>query len=252
MITKPGGWDHLKWWDSGDRQAAEERILDKIAHGYVINPTSDKIYRALELVSFENCKVIVVGQDPYPEAKYATGVAFSIPKGSRNIPPTLGNIYSEYASDLHLDVPVTGNLEPWCNQGVLLWNAVPTCYAGRSLSHDTWPEWKTLTREIIETLSNKGIVFCFLGGVARGFATPIRDRTYLSKELKRSTKGYVSKGIIQEDLEHKLDNTILELSHPSPRVSSKAKNPFFGSRIFSTINASLVSKGYQPIEWRLP
>lgn len=251
MIKKPEGWDHLIWWESGERQAVEERIEDKISHGYTINPTTSNLYRALELVPFESCKVIIVGQDPYPEPKYATGVAFSIPVGTRTFPRTLGNIFVEYSSDLGLETPPTGNLEGWCSQGVLLWNAIPTCEAGKSLSHNQWVEWSYLTRELISSLARKGIVFVFLGGIARTFAAPIRDKTSITKELKRGPKGYVSKGIIIEDLEHTLDNTIIELSHPSPRVNSKLKNPFFGSRVFSTINASLVSKGYSSIDWNL-
>lgn len=249
MIKKPRGWDCLKWWDSGERQAIEERLEERVAKGYSINPTLDKVYRALDLVSFEDCKVAVIGQDPYPEPRYASGVAFSIPTGARGIPPTLGNVFTEYSADLHLDAPNQGNLERWCRQGVLLWNAVPTCEAGRRLDHRDYGEWKVLTSEVVESLADKGIVFAFLGNTARRFAKTIRDTTVSTEVLKRDTKGYVSKGIIIIDKERSLDNTIIELSHPSPR--GNGKNPFLGSRVFTSINASLVSKGYQPIDWRL-
>lgn len=250
MIKKPRGWDHLRWWESGERQAVEERLEELVHKGYVINPTLDKVYKALELVPFQDVRVCIVGQDPYPEPSNASGVAFST--GTSRIPPTLGNIFSEYVSDLHLSPPTTGVLTGWCRQGVLLWNAVPTCEAYKSLSHLGWPEWQDLTKEVIKSLSTKGIVFVFLGSVARSLCKDIRDKTYETKELKRNTKGHVSKGIVSEDLEHKLDNTIFELSHPSPRASKASKSPFLGSRMFSSINAALVSKGYQPVDWRLP
>ncbi len=252
MIKTPRGWDHLKFWDSGEWQAVEERIEERVSKGYVVNPTPDKLFRALELCPFEQSKVCILGQDPYPEPSYATGVAFSIPERIKKFPPTLVTILQEYSTDLGLEFPASGCLETWCSDGVLLWNSVPTCEAYGSLSHQHWPEWKLLTQEIVQSLSTKGITYVALGTLAKSFLLPYKD---LSDTLltynKRMSKGYVSKGILTEDRERKLDNSIIELSHPSPRASRSSRTPFLGSRMFSRINDSLVNKGYQKVEWRL-
>ncbi len=253
MIKQPRGWDNLCWWQSGERQAVEERLEERISKGYVINPTTNNIYRALELTPFDQCKVCILGQDPYPEPGYVTGVAFSIPKTVTKFPPTLVTILTEYSKDLGLEFPSQGCLETWCSDGVLLWNSVPSCEAHGSLSHRDWPEWKLLTGEIVHSLSTKGIVFVALGTVAKSFLTPYQDKTDTLDTYKnrRMYKGYVSKGMVLEDNEHRLDNSIIMLSHPSPRASRASHNPFLNSRVFSKINDCLCSKGYQPIQWRL-
>jgi uracil-DNA glycosylase len=244
----------LKFWDSGEWQAIEERIEERISKGYVINPRTDCLFRALELTPFDKCTVCILGQDPYPEPSYATGVAFSVPTSVTRLPPTLVTFFTEYSKDLGLEFPSSGNLERWCQDGVLLWNAVPTCEAYRSLSHHDWSEWHFLTDEIVQSLSTKGIVFVALGSVARTYVSKIRDvtdtlHTYNNKRL--GTKGYVSKGIVTVDNERRLDNTIIEVSHPSPRASRASRNPFLGSRMFSRVNDCLCQKGYQPIQWSL-
>src|SRR5262249_45073109 len=123
-----------------------------------------------------------------------------------------------YVRDLHFTYPVTTDLTPWARQGVFLWNAIPSCEQWRSMSHD-WPEWEELTKEIIERLDERGIVFVFLGSVARRFEPYTSSR---------------SESIC--------------FSHPSPRGSINSNSPFIGSRMFSTINDLL---GSNPIDWRL-
>jgi uracil-DNA glycosylase len=165
-----------------------------------------------------------VGQDPYPAHKFATGLAFSIPSkyGRSDFPGTLRQIFSEYQSDLGYPLPRHGDLTRWTEQGVLLWNAIPSCTDGDSLSHD-WPEYGSLNREVFRRLSEKGVVFALLGSVARRYANDVDLR----------------------------NNKIILTSHPSPRGSLNAKMPFRGSRLFSTINGYLNQLGLDPINWRL-
>jgi len=218
-------WPELKWWSSGENQVIEEKLdaLDKQGHPY--SPSRECLYRALSLTSPETCKVAVVGQDPYPEARYCTGVAFSIPSSLRKYPPTLQVIYQELLNDLHFERK-TGSLESWCNQGVLLWNSTPTYQASLSKPkvnlHAYWTEWTYLTKEIIETLSDKGIVFVLLGSRAREYSR------------------YISLS----------NNYLIELGHPSP-IGYRANNPFKSSRLFSVVNDKLVNNGLQAIDWRL-
>lgn len=217
-------WADLKWWDSGERQAAEEKIDDLVESGVRCNPETKHLYTALRATPFEKTRVAIIGQDPYPTSSHATGLAFSCPRGllREHFPATLKIILNEYSSDLHYDLPDHGDLHRWASQGVLLWNAIPSCQSGKSLSND-WDEWSYLTREIVQRLSDKGVVFAFLGSVAGRF----------NKEIDLSK------------------NRVLSFSHPSPRGNKFGKHPFTGSRIFSTINVRSRELGLEPINWEL-
>lgn len=214
----------LQYWQSGEWQVCNERLkdLEKALVGY--NPRRSDLFGPLRRLSAEDVRVCIIGQDPYPQAGYATGTAFSIPSSyeGADFPPTLRTIFDEYMSDLGYGIPSHGDLSRWEAQGVLLWNAIPTCRAGESLSHD-WVEYEPLTREIIKRLSDKGIVFALLGAVARRFLESIDG----SK------------------------NSVIITSHPSPRGNRNSKRPFTGSRLFTTINAKLNELGLPLIDWKL-
>lgn len=217
---KPG-WKSLKYWECGEWDVVAERLQDMSNKGLTYCPGKKNLFKPLSLLDTSNCRVIMMGQDPYPNPEISTGIAFSIPSELKTFPPTLNNIFKEYQTDLGFPLPSSGDLTPWWSQGVMLWNAIPSCSAWKSLSHD-WPEWDLLTKEIIQELSKQDCIFCFIGGVARRFARYVTDEC-----------------------------EVIEVSHPSPRASRSSFNPFFGSRIFSTINAKLVEKGKEPINWRL-
>jgi len=217
-------WDELAFWQLGDWQAVQERLDDLDEHNLSYNPDRSNLFAALDAVEFESVRVCILGQDPYPIKRYATGIAFSIPKDAPYFPPTLENIFREYRDDLHYLMPTSGCLTKWCEQGVLLWNVIPTTLTGKSMTHD-WVEWEFLTKEIIERLSEEtNIVFVALGRVAR-------DRLKYIKDIP--------------------NNRVIELSHPSPLASGKSSHPFFGSRMFSTINMKLKEIHFDPIDWRL-
>lgn len=214
----------LSFWKSGECQVIQERLDDKKKSGTLVCPQRKDLFHALSLIKSEDVRCALVFQDPYPDPAFATGVALSISAETpqKSYPPTLVNFFKEYRQDLGYPEPKNGNLEEWCKRGVLLLNAIPSCDMGKSLSHD-WPEYHLLTKEIITKLSDQGrTVFCFFGGVARRFTE------YVDPE---------------ED--------VIEVSHPSPRASRSSKHPFFGSRIFTTINAKLVERAQEPIDWRL-
>ena len=216
-------WDDLEFWSTGEWQVIQQRFDELRRNHVVYNPRREWLFRSLDLCPYDACRLCVVGQDPYPDHDMATGLAFSIPKTSKKIPLSLQNILKEYQSDLSYDnkeMPKHGCLDAWAEQGVLLWNATPSCEAGKAGSHTDWPEWKLLTEEIIKELSDKGIVFALIGTEA--------------KKLKN---------LIDEN-----GNEVLLFGHPSPLNRS---NPFIGSRFFSTVNAALVKMKLSPIEWRL-
>lgn len=219
-------WE-LNYWQSGEWQVCDERLKDLEKAGVVYNPGRKELFRVLRMLPARDVKVCIIGQDPYPDAAFATGIPFSIPNyiKQENFPQSLRNIFKEYMADLRYPLPNHGDLNGWVTQGVLLWNAVPTCKAGVSLSHD-WPgeEWRPLTKEIVSLLSNKGVVFCFLGAVAKKYGLEYVDLT---------------------------KNEVILTSHPSPRGTRFSKTPFEGSRLFSTINDKLISLGLTAIDWRL-
>jgi len=215
-------WKELQWWDCGEQQVIKEKLDELDKSGATYCPGRDHLYAAMELCPYGNTHVVLMGQDPYPNPKLATGLAFDVPASVRKYPPSLQIIYDELQSDLQVERK-NGSLRSWCKQGVFLWNAIPTCLAWKSLSHERWTEWTYLTKEIVEKLSERGIVFVFLGRVARQYAKYVDLR----------------------------NNQILEYSHPSPMGLISKKQTFKGSRLFSTVNAKLVENGLSPIDWRL-
>lgn len=224
-------WDELSFWTSGEWQVIQERLDDldlevkKGNDNARYNPQREDLFAALDAAPVGEVKVAIFGQDPYPEPKYCTGVAFSIPEGfkQKDFPASLKNIFKEYSDDLHLTAPTTGDLTSWCNQGVLLWNVFPTCKINAPGSHHNWVEWEDLSREIVQTLNLAGVVFVFLGAWARNF------EKYVDHDK----------------------NKVIATSHPSPLGVSAGKNPFSGSRLFSRINDYLIQLGNEPINWKL-
>lgn len=219
-------WEDLDFWDSGEWQVVEEKLDDLDRKGKLYNPKRELIFAALDAVPFERVKVMFCGQDPYPDRNLCMGLAFSIPQGIRKFPPTLNIILDEYASDLHLPKPTSGDLSAWTTEGVLLWNVIPTCLTGISMSHD-WVEWSQLTTEIVTKLRDKGIVFAFLGSTAAQYESLIKPI-------------------------HSYPNcAVVRTGHPSPRGNLRSARPFTGSRLFSTINDHLVNLGLESVNWRL-
>lgn len=213
-------WLDLEFWGSSEWADIQNRLINLDKKGVRYNPPREFMFANLELCPYHRTKVMILGQDPYPKHRDATGVAFST---DGQLTPTLINILKEYCTDLHYQIPRTGNLTKWAEQGVLLWNSIVSCEEYKSLSHQDWP-WHKLTREIIEKLNERKIVFVFLGGVAREFAQ------FVNRDL----------------------SDVIETSHPSPRASAKSRVPFQGSRVFSTINAKIATKGIDhPINWQL-
>jgi len=211
MITH---WNQLNFWRSGEWQVIQEKLDDLKKQGITYNPEKKNLFRALKETPYANVKAVIMGQDPYPNHNHATGIGFDVPTTTNPLPVTLQNIFKEYQDDLHLPEPISGSLIPWCRAGVLLWNAYPSCLAGKPGSHH-WDEWTYLTKEIVEKLDETRIVFCFLGAKATMFSV------------------YASR------------SPVVTTSHPS---ALGVKWGFKGSRIFRKINNLLEV----PIDWRLP
>lgn len=185
---------------------------------YQVYPEEKNIFNALNLLPFDNVRVVIIGQDPYHEPNQAQGLSFSVPENVE-IPPSLVNIMKEIESDLNIKPLQNGNLQRWAKQGVLLLNTVLTVRKGEANSHKG-KGWETLTGEIIRLLGERKdpIVFLLWGSYAQSFAPLI-----LSQHL------------------------VLKAPHPSPLSAYRG---FFGCKHFSKCNNFLSSHNLPPIDWR--
>jgi uracil-DNA glycosylase len=164
--------------------------------------------------------VVILGQDPYHDDGQAHGLSFSVKPGIKT-PPSLVNMYKELESDLGLPRPSHGNLVRWAEQGVLMINAVLTVRAHKPNSHKS-KGWEKFTTAVIKALSQREapMIFVLWGGYAKKKAKLVADH-----------------------------HVVILGTHPSPL---SARNGFFGSKPFSTINGHLQELGLEPIDWRLP
>lgn len=185
-----------------------------------IYPNMNDIFNALKYTSFEDTRVVIIGQDPYHGEGQAHGLCFSVKKGV-DVPPSLKNMYKELETDLGIAPANHGELTKWAKQGVLMLNNVLTVCAGQANSHKGCG-WESFTDRVISELDKKQtpVVFLLWGANARKKAEIIKNPI------------------------HKKLITV----HPSPL---SAYGGFFGCKHFSKTNEILVSSGQKPIDWQL-
>lgn len=195
-----------------------QEFLEQEYATYTIYPEMENIFNALNVVKYEDVKVVIIGQDPYHEPNQAHGLAFSVQDGVE-IPPSLVNIYKEIESDLGITCKKTGNLLRWAKQGVLLLNTSLTVRRGQANSH-RGKGWEIFTNEIIKFLSKreKPVVFLLWGSNAQAFAPQIAKH-----------------------------HLILKAPHPSPLSAYRG---FLGCKHFSKTNEFLKSQNQTPIDWQ--
>lgn len=196
-------------------------LISEKEAGKRIFPKGAEYFRALDLTPLDRVKVVILGQDPYHGPGQAHGLCFSVQPGVR-IPPSLVNIYKELQSDLGIPPAHHGFLEHWARQGVLLLNSVLTVEEARAASHQG-RGWERFTDAVIRAVNDQcdGVVFMLWGSYAQKKASFVDRNRHL----------------------------VLRAPHPSPL---SAHNGFFGSRHFSQANDFLISRGRQPIDWKLP
>ena len=137
------------------------KLLSFQQEGKEIYPALQDIYKAFELCSFSNTKVVIFGQDPYHQPGLANGLAFAVNKGNK-IPSSLKNIYKEIQDDIGDCIHNSGNLEQWAAQGVLLLNSSLTVNKSEAGSHKNIG-WNILVDSVIDLLNIKGELFFFCG-----------------------------------------------------------------------------------------
>jgi uracil-DNA glycosylase len=182
-------------------------------------PPGGEIFAAFDYCSFDDLKVVIIGQDPYHGIGQANGLCFSVKDGISH-PPSLKNIFKEIQEDIGKPYPESGNLETWANQGVLLLNASLTVRAHEAGSHQN-KGWEQFTDAVIKKIaeSKQNIVFLLWGGFAKKKASLIDAKKH----------------------------HVLTSGHPSPLSANKGY--WFGNKHFSKTNFLLQQAGLKSVEW---
>jgi uracil-DNA glycosylase len=190
----------------------------EVAAGRRFLPEGDRVLAAFQR-PFEEVKVLIVGQDPYPTPGHAVGLSFAVAPTVRPLPRSLSNIFRELTDDLGVPTPSNGDLTPWADQGVLLLNRCLTVRPGAPASH-RGRGWEPVTDRAIEALVGRArpLVAILWGRDARSLAPQLAP------------------------------TPTIESAHPSPMSADRG---FFGSRPFSRANALLAEQGAAPVRWRL-
>ncbi len=197
-------------------------LVDFVKNEYQVNtcyPKGSEIFSAFDYCSFDDVKVVIIGQDPYHGIGQANGLCFSVNDGI-DMPPSLINIFKEIETDLGLQFPKTGNLQRWAKQGVLLLNATLTVQAHQAGSHQN-KGWEKFTDAVIQLISDKkeNVVFLLWGGYAK----------------KKGAKIDTNK------------HCVLTSGHPSPLSANRGY--WFGNRHFSLTNKYLSDIKKPQIIW---
>ena len=182
-------------------------------------PPGNQIFNAFNQCSFDNVKVVVIGQDPYHGKGQAHGLCFSVNNGIAH-PPSLINIFKELEQDINKPYPESGSLLHWANQGVLLLNATLTVRENQAGSHQN-KGWEQFTDMVIKSVSDKkeNVIFLLWGSFAK------QKQKLIDKEK----------------------HFVLTSGHPSPLSANRGY--WFGNRHFSKTNSLLEQVGQQPISW---
>ena len=219
MVHIGNDWDEILKEDfNSENYLSLRQFLIEEYKKYTVYPDMHDLFNALKYTSFEDTKVVILGQDPYYNPGQAHGLCFSVKEGVP-APKSLINIFKEINDDVGIQ-NTSPYLVNWAKQGVLLLNTVMSVRAHEPQSH-VGKGWEVLTDSIIKKLSDKStpVVFLLWGSPARR-----------KKELIDTSK-----------------NLILECAHPSPL---SAYNGFFGCKHFSKTNNFLQANGMTPIDWR--
>ncbi|MFF2806667.1 uracil-DNA glycosylase [Streptomyces sp. NPDC058000] len=217
-IVEPG-WAKALEPVAGQIASMGDFLRAEIAAGRTYLPAGNNVLRAFQQ-PFDEVRVLIVGQDPYPTPGHAVGLSFSVAPDVRPLPGSLENIFREMHSDLGLPRPSNGDLTPWTQQGVLLLNRALTTAPRKPAAH-RGKGWEQVTEQAIRALVARGgpLVAVLWGRDARNL---------------RPLLGNLP---------------AVESAHPSPMSADRG---FFGSRPFSRVNELLVGQGAQPVDWRLP
>ena len=211
-----------KYWDEMLGQKYLNELDEFVQNTYDPNlqrsegaatPAKENVYKAMQMVTPNEVRVTILGQDPYPNPAFATGMAFSVPQGTR-LPQSLRNMYQEAQSK-----NLTGDLSSWAQQGVMLLNTALT-FNGKENQKISYKMWQPLTDAVIKIISDtqSGTVFMLWGAEAH------------KKEKLIDTQKHL----------------VIKTVHPSPLSAYRG---FFGSGCFTEANDYLRKNNKTTIQW---
>lgn len=209
---------HLRWQEL---LADQIGLLREIERAYDLDesaiPTKANLLRAFVFPP-EHYRVLILGQDPYPNPEHAIGLAFAVPVGTHPLPPTLGNIFKELRSDLGNSIVKTGDVSVWAERGVMLLNRHLSTSAHNSAAHlgFGWGEFTDAAVRALANVRGQRLVGILWGQKAQELAPVLADARVISSP------------------------------HPSPLSSYRG---FFGSKPFSGCNKLLLELGEEVIDW---
>ena len=229
------GWDEVlaDFLSSATGQSLGKALQARLDAGARIFPPSP--FKALELTSLDQVRVVILGQDPYHGAGQAEGLAFSVAPGVK-IPPSLRNIFKEIqleggksASNQLQNSTKSGSLTRWAAQGVLLINTCLTVEEGLPARHAKLG-WEVLTDALIGLVAktNKNVVFMLWGAHAQ-----------TKQALLQSGSGADVDG----------GHLVLCANHPSPLSALRPPAPFLGCNHFALANDFLMRHGLAAVDW---
>ncbi|GFH39990.1 uracil-DNA glycosylase [Pseudolactococcus insecticola] len=197
-------------------------LMARVERAYAtqsIVPAQEDVFKAFELTDLPDVRVVILGQDPYPNKDDAMGLSFSIPS-TQPLPKSLVNIYKELSTDLEVTPPIHGDLTHWAQQGILLLNTILTTVEGERRAHHKLGWQEALTTPVIQLLNEQDhpIIFILWGNDAKAY------EAYLTNPK----------------------HVIFASSHPSPLGAWRG---FLGSKPFSKVNDQLIKNGDKPINW---
>ncbi|MDO5493409.1 MAG: uracil-DNA glycosylase [Nesterenkonia sp.] len=215
------GWERALSSQQEQFARVREELRRRRAAGEQVLPAAPDVLRAFRQ-PFEEVRVLIIGQDPYPTPGHPIGLSFAVAPDVRPLPRSLRNIFAELHDDLGVPVSPHGDLRPWASQGVLMLNRVLTVAAGSPASH-RGIGWEAVTEAAVRALVDRGtpLVSVLWGADARKLA-PLLDAGSHTR--------------------------VLTSPHPSPLSAHRG---FFGSKPFSTTNAALQELGAAPVDWDL-
>jgi uracil-DNA glycosylase len=197
-------------------KALDRFVTGEWASGTVC-PERDDVFRAFHLTPLERVRAVVFGAEP-PCDSSADGLSYSVRDGVQPT-PVLRSLFRSLREDLGCRIPITGSLEPWARQGVLLLNSVLTVRSGKPASHHK-QGWETFTDAVLALLNAREtpVVFALWG-------QPRKKQAIITAE------------------QHSI------VTAENPEVTPEK---FDDARVFSSINHELEVRGHSGVYWQLP
>ena len=221
-MKRSNGWESiLRSAECRDALAQIAALRKKVECVY---PSETDVFRAFDDCSFKKVRVVILGQDPYPNEGQAIGRAFAVSESTKKVPRSLKNIFKEVLHDYPRGLEPEPTLESWAKQGVFLLNTTLTVEDGRRNSHARMIGWKdAVTIPTLKKLSDQRehLVFMLWGRPAEWFEHILDQRRHL----------------------------VLKASHPSPLSEARGADHFRGCGHFRKANNYLSMHGIKPIIW---